>query len=349
MRRIKTLALALSSFAIIGVFSSSAARAQTYGFDYIGTDENAYAGQKCISSFIDASGGYRRLITAWTPPSSGNPNVIYQYSPTTFRSVIGLTPQDSPHPSGHMNWALYVYDSFENFRADPNNNFRILMTFDVGSPSITYADAPNCIYTAGWNTFAIPCWHLTLNTTAPSSVEYRTATGQPTSIPQKLLGGTRYWFSLVGYNSNPQDGIACVVRTNYQMPAQYSPIPEPAISFPMVYPEQCAEAGLTYPCDFPLAHQDFYKTDESAAQCDEYRTPVNWLNSPYNPLLNPSPWGHLPRTCGGATESPCCERTFGGRSAYALTGTRSTLKRLLATSTLAAKATPVHLCREPNC
>ena len=330
-------------------FSASVASAQTYGFDNIGTDPAAIGGQKCLLSGLDTGGGFARLISAWSPPASSNPSVQFSYSLNSFRAVVGLIPAGTPPPSQHMNWALYVYDSFESFRNDANLNWRAVYTFNFGSPSITSPSAPTCMSTAAGNGYNTPCWYLNLNLNSPSSVAYKTAAGQPTNAPFYPSGGGRYWFSLVGFNANAaQNGSACVVRTNASLPAQYSPPPSPPISFPM-NSSQCSEAGMPYPCNFPLAHNEFYKLTQTSFQCNPARSAVNWTNSPYNPLLNTSFNGLLPLTCGGGNQTPCCERTFAGKTAYALTASLRKIKAVLGTDISAIAIARLRDCSTPGC
>ncbi len=341
-REAAKLILSISLF-----IGTSTVQAQTYGFDNIGTDPAAIGLQKCLVSALDEGGGYYRMATLWTPPASGMANVQYSYNMSTFRAVVGNLPNGSPHPSEHMNWAVYVYDSFDAFRNDANQNWRALYTFNAGVGSMSYVNAPNCRYYVGTAAYDTPCWYLNLNLAAPSSVAYRTASGQSTTTPLSLLGGTRYVFSLVGFNSNAASwGIPCVVRTNATLPAQYSPPPNPPI-FLGQSGAACTEAGLTSPCTVQVAHNDFYKITPVSFACNPVRSFVNWLNSPYPPLLNGSPDGNLPLTCGGAGQSPCCERAWGGKVAYSLTSTRRSTKILPIAELTAARA--IAACPSPDC
>lgn len=324
------------------------ASAQTQGpngFDWIGTDPGAIEGQRCYGSSLASGGAFRRLISAWTPAASGNPNVSYTYSLNSFDAIVSVIPnggQSAPAPST-FGWALYVYDSFEQFRQNANNNYRALYTFNVGSTGASFQPAPNCHFWAQGFTYNISCYRLGLNLSAASSTEFRTPQGQVTPVPLRLTGGNRYWFSLVGFGPL-NTGMPCVLRTNMSM--RPSPSPIPSVSFNMTA-VQCAEAGLGEGCTFPVDHNDFYKLTPGTGYCDGLRTAVNYLPPDQAPQFNPTIYGQEPRSCGGATHPVCCERTMPALTAYKLSTTRFSQK--LTSVQYAAFAQVIEPCDPPGC
>jgi hypothetical protein len=349
-RTLSSAALALALF-VAGVLPSvSFAQSEgPNGFDWIGTNTGNIQDQRCISSTSIGAGVFTRLTTSWVPPS-GSPTVLYNYTPQTFRGIVGVIPTSSnPNPpavSTTTGWKVFVYDDFARFRADAENNFRVMYSFNLGNTGMTYQSAPNCKYWVNGNYYSMPCNSVSLNLNAASSVQYKTAAGVVTSTPFKLIGGTRYWITMVGFNENiTMNGVPCVLRTNSANPGSFSPVPSPVVQFPMSQ-VQCSEAGLAYPCNFTLGHSDFYKISNAGGACDPSRTAVNYIDPDIAPVLNTATIPSAPRTCGWAGV-PCCDRTWAARSGMSMTVTRTATKMVI--SDLVATARIAHACQEPNC
>lgn len=313
------------------------------GFDWIGTDPTNVNDQRCFDAHLTAPGGFSRPITTWTPPAHQGQNAQYYYTPQEFRAVIGSynSALDPEHPSTNIYWELFVYDSFDRFRENANQNFRARYTFDLGSSSIEYGEFVGCkLYNLGYF-YDIPCYHMTLDLRAPSSVQYKTATGEVTQTPPAIVGGQKYYFSLVGWPvsiDNP-----CLVRTNAALPGSVSETPVPMPLIAMTEP-QCEEASMDPGCIVPVATSDFLKITPSFG-CDEDRSFVNPSDPHYpEPRFVNVYDGSVPLSCGGGTHQPCCERAMKPRWAYALRTTRI-LRKLHYLTTNAAR--PVIYC--PDC
>lgn len=355
LKRSSKFGTTLSAIIVVAAMLANAATAMAQsqgvtGFDWIGTDPNNIADQRCYASNLEADLNYNRTLTAWTPPASGTPKAQWSYSMQNFRAQVGVIPI-GPHtpmnPSEFAGWALYVYDSFDRFRANANVNYRALFTFAKSSPSITYGESLGCHYYAGGQTDPIPCYRLTLNLNQPTSVEYKTASGQVTATPLKLAGGTRYWFSLVGFQSTPSPDITCVVRTTPGLPQTVSPLPNPPVSFAL-NEWQIPESGLGG-APFPLAHSDFQKSSDPL--CDTHRTPVNYMSgySSLPPYLEWTGNGLDPRTCGAPNQNSCCERTQSAHWAKALSVKRITTVLSTLSATAVKAYSLVEVCRYPDC
>lgn len=356
-RTSKIRALVCGVLAVAGVFAhATPSLAQTQGingFDWIGTDPQNINTQRCYASNLWEDTNYNRTVTAWTPPASGTPKQRWSYSMNTFRAQVGsintgvAAPQ---HPGEYADWQLYVYDSLAAMRGDANNAYRARFNFSQGSSGISYEDSYICHYWVGGFTSPIPCYRLNLNLSLATNATYKTASGQVTQTPLKLNGGTRYFFSLVGYHpSFSSTDIPCVVRTAPGLAQTFSPIPTPALTIAL-NPQQQAESQLPLGTPFTLAHSDFQMF--SPGMADQNRTPVNYLPgfSQLPPYIEWTGYGTDPRTCGLPYAPPCPLRTQSARWAEALGVTRIiTYTPLYTTKAYLAIADRVEVCPSPSC
>lgn len=341
-------ALILSAHGASLAFAQGGPTSGPNGFNWIGTNPDAVTMATCVPAFLDVTGQWEILSTSWTPPGAAN----FSYRPTSFTAIVGTYPNDVGLPFEHpaavnTGYNVYIHDSFSNLTANPNQGYRASYHFTNAHASLV--QLPNsCQFCFGTTCSGIPCWRLTVDLAHPDSVSYRDAAGLPTTTPFQLSGGVPYWVSLAPLQRNGANSTPCAVHTNETIPEYVSPRPNPPLSLAMTE-YQCNDGQISHPpgsgCSFPLAHSDLYMIipDGTFPLCSRYGSFVNWIDSDLEPRWNPSfasPYRHCGWPTGG---SPCCNRTFKGRSAYAMTTVRSK------SVALSAVARAIDDCQPPNC
>ncbi len=319
--RQKITSIVFSVFCLIGAASNDV-HAQytegTWGFDSIGSNPGALSGAECKQSMLGINTAhYKRLTTMWTPPTTYS-----RYTMTQFRAVSGIMPdaihQVSGNPATSQDLKLYVYDDFDRYNQNPNENWRAKYSFNRPHTAVTFQSSGLVGVSCGNFSCVnnVPLYYTTLDLRYPSNVEYRDSNGNSTTSVLRLTGGHRYYFSLVGDGWAPATGYPCLVRTRADQPGYFSPPPFPAATFAMS-PMQCSGAGLPAGCSFSLAHSELYSLSSNNVNQD--LTPVNYTPtySQWGPYWTTAPG---PLSCGwGTTGLPCEKRTYPGRTAKALT------------------------------
>jgi len=294
----------------------------TWGFDSIGNNPAALSGAECKQSMMGINTThYKRLTSMWTPPTT-----YPFYALNQFRAVTGMMPdaiqQVSGNPATSQTVKLYVYDNFDRYIANPNENWRVRYSFNqpFGNAVTFQASGLTGVTCGNFScTSNVPLYYATLDLKHPTQVQYRDSAGNATTTVFRLSGGQRYYFSYVGDAWASATGYPCLIRTRSDTPGYFSPPPAaPALSFGMT-PTQCSGAGLPAGCSFTLAHSELYSISSDSA---------NQNLTPVQSTATVSPWGPFwsttagPLSCAWGTSSlPCEKRTYPGRTAIALSVT----------------------------